>query len=66
MGARYRGTGSPGSPFSQRKLMEPSPHRPEAIERARIAVAEARAAGRRKAARLGAANRQSRRLPTDT
>jgi hypothetical protein len=29
-------------PYSQRRLMEPSPHLPEAIERARVAVAESR------------------------
>ena len=36
-------------PYSQRKLMEPSPHLPEAIERARITVAESRV--RRRGAR---------------
>lgn len=35
-------------PYSQRKLMEPSPHLPELAEPTRIAVAEARAAWRRR------------------
>ncbi|HKH33472.1 MAG TPA: hypothetical protein VKA80_04795 [Beijerinckiaceae bacterium] len=34
-------------PYSQRKLMEPSPHLPKAIEQARVAVAECRARRRK-------------------
>jgi hypothetical protein len=35
-------------PYKTRKAMEPSPHRPEAIEQARLAVAENRATARRR------------------
>jgi hypothetical protein len=48
-------------PYPRRKEMEPSPHPPEAIERARIAVAESRAAARRASAERAAATRRKRR-----
>jgi hypothetical protein len=41
-----------------RKRMEPSPHPPEAIERARVIAAECRAGWRTRKKRWGTANRE--------